>query len=123
MDTRKVRAPRIRRLAGPIAFREFSMRMRPERLVKARIVGFEMAAEPGFQPRGEIVARDLRVLGELIHDVPDFVEELFMIALMRIEIGVFLFAHETLLKREVRGNALEQVTEKGLDSVLSRVRG
>jgi hypothetical protein len=46
-----------------------------------------------------------------------------MIALVRIEIVVFLLAHETLLKREVRGNALEQVAEKGLDGILSRVRG
>ena len=49
--------------------------MRAERLVQARIVGLEMAAKPGVEPRRQVLAARRLIAIEFIHQAKDLIEQ------------------------------------------------
>src|SRR5262249_61269487 len=90
--------------------------------MQPRIVRLEMPGEPRVEP-----LRQQPILEEIVdlvvlHEVPDFIEQTFVIALVLTELVIAALAHEAFLEGKMRRYPLVEVAKEADDGDLRALR-
>jgi hypothetical protein len=80
--------------------------------MEAGVMRPEMLGEPAVQTGRQLRGGALAIGLVAVHDVADFLEQLLVRLLVRVELVVAALAHEALLEREMRRHGPEDLPQK-----------